>query len=89
MYIEEFNECARILGKKHVPEVIRELMRKDWIKANELASYIGITTATAVTYLRSLSKVGLLDKRRAKGLTGKVWEYRLDLEEYCLKLDLK
>ncbi len=89
MDLYEFNRAAKILGKKHVPSLIEELSKKNWVKANDVASYIGITTATAVSYLHDMAEVRLLDKKKMKGLTGDIWVYRLSKQHYSLELDIE
>ncbi len=88
MDIEEFNHAARILGRKYVPAVIKEVSVKKNITASELASYIGICTATAVNYLSELEKIGVLKKKIVKGETGDVWEYRLTSDTITLETEI-
>jgi len=85
MNLEEFNRAARILGRKHVPNLLKELKKKNWLKATEVSSYIGITPATAVSYLKDLESLDVLEKREIKGETGPVWEYRLPSETISIE----
>lgn len=85
MDMEEFNSAARILGRKHVPAVLEEISKKKRIRASELASYTGICTATAVNYLTALESIGVLEKKKVKGETGDVWEYRLSSDKIVLE----
>ncbi len=88
MDIEEFNHAARILGRKYVPAVLKEVSAKRNITASELASYIGICTATAVNYLTELEKIGVLKRRVVKGETGDVWEYQLASDTITLETEM-
>ncbi len=89
MNVDDFNRTAKILGKKYVPALLKELTKKNWVKANDVASYIGITTATAVNYLHNLAEIGLLEKRKIDGLTGEVWVYRLGTQKYSMELNIE
>ncbi|MFO7991781.1 MAG: hypothetical protein R6U61_05760 [Thermoplasmata archaeon] len=88
MELDEFNKSARILGRKHVPPLLSEVKKKGWSKASDLASYVGVTVATTVSYLEDLEDIGVLEKRRAKGLTGEIWQYRLRSDHIELETDV-
>ncbi len=88
MELDEFNRSAKILGRKHVPSLLRELKKKGWSKASDLASYVGVTVATTVSYLEDLEDIGVLERRKAKGLTGEIWQYRLSSQHIELETDI-
>lgn len=89
MDLDDFNRSARILGKKYVPKILRELKKHGWMKASDLSSYLKISTATTVNYLKDLSNIGVLGCRETKGMTGDVKEYKLADEKIILKTDLE
>ncbi len=88
MNLEEFNRAARILGRKHVPDMLIELKKKGWLKATEVSSYIGISPATAVSYLQDLESIDILEKRKIKGETGPIWEYRLPSQTVTIETEI-
>ncbi len=83
--LDEFNEAARILGRKYVPELLEELSDGEWVKASDLAAYVDISTATAVSYLKDLKEIGVLEKRKKKGMTGQIKEFRLSSPDISLE----
>ncbi|MFW6141177.1 MAG: HTH domain-containing protein [Candidatus Saliniplasma sp.] len=85
MNLEEFNRHARILGRKYVPDVLEEISKKGWIQASDLASYLHISTATAVNYLKELESIGVLKKKKVKGETGDVWRYNINKYDIVLE----
>lgn len=88
MDLNEFNRSARILGKKYVPRILKELKKHGWMKASDLSSYLDISTATTVNYLKDMSNIGILECREKEAMTGIVKEYRLTDDKIILKTDL-
>ncbi len=89
MDLEEFNHTARILGRKHVPAVLRKISHKGTMKASDLASYIGITVATAVSYLNDLESIRILEKEQIQGETGEIWIYRIANRRITLTTEIE
>ncbi len=88
MDIKEFNRIAKIMGKKHVPEIISELKKKGWLKASDLSSYLSLSTATAVRYLKDMSDIDILKRRKVEGLTGEIWEYSIAEKRVIYEIEL-
>ena len=88
MDLGEFNRHARILGRKYVPEVLKEISKKGWIQASDLSSYIHISTATAVTYLKELESIVVLKRKKVKGETGDVWKYDINKDNIVLETNI-
>ncbi len=89
MDLDDFNHTARILGRKHVPAVLRKISHKETIKASDLASYVGITVATAVSYLNDLESIGILEKEHVQGETGEIWIYCIANKEITLTTEIE
>ncbi|MGM0405684.1 MAG: hypothetical protein ACQEQM_06040 [Thermoplasmatota archaeon] len=88
MDLEEFNSHARILGRKYVPGVLKEISKKGWLQASDLSSYIHISTATAVNYLKELESIGVLKRKKVKGETGDVWKYDINKDNIVLETNI-
>lgn len=88
MDLEEFNSHARILGRKYVPEVLKEISKKGWLQASDLSSYVHISTATAVNYLKELESIGVLKRKKVKGETGDVWKYDINKDNIVLETNI-
>lgn len=91
MYLElhEFNKAARILGRKYVPAVLEELSDHGWMKASDLSSYLKISTATVMNYLKELEEIDVLERREVKGATGPIWEYNLKKDSISIETEIK